>query len=138
VNDSFGSIEKKVSSCVRPEKDVKLMELVAMSEMPLPPSFLELPELRVVVLDRPAIERVFSELAFETTVLGVLVKEGKTERANGPEPSLGTAREVLLSAEATAVQIHYAHRGEEWWATLMMAQGAVRFVRVRRHTVPEE
>ncbi|HEX3595480.1 MAG TPA: hypothetical protein VHU80_10270, partial [Polyangiaceae bacterium] len=93
-----------------------------MSDTPAPSGYLDTPELRVLVLDRTSVERVFAELAFETSVLGVLVKDGKTERAQKPAPSLGTAREVLLASEASAVQIHYAHRGEEWWATLMIAQ----------------
>ncbi|HEX4339041.1 MAG TPA: hypothetical protein VH062_24205 [Polyangiaceae bacterium] len=108
-----------------------------MPDEPVPSSFLEVPELSVLVLDRSATERVFSELAFETTVLGVLIRDGSTERAREPEPSLGTARAVLLAGEAKGVQIHYSHRGEEWWATLMTAQSVVRFVRVRKHTVPE-
>src|SRR5947208_3518258 len=93
---------------------------------------LEIPELEVVILDRPGVERVFVELAFETTVVGVLVKGGTTERARAGSPSLGTAREVMLAGEATGLQIHYVHLGVEWWATLIRAAGSTRLVRVRR------
>src|SRR5215471_5178163 len=41
---------------------------------PVSPSALELPELEVAVLSVAELERLFVELAFETTVLGVLVK----------------------------------------------------------------
>jgi hypothetical protein len=98
---------------------------------------LEIPELEVVILDRAGLERVFVELAFETTVLGVLVKGGTTERARAESPSLGTAREVMLAGEATGLQIHYVHLGVEWWATLMRAAGSIRLVRVRRQGIPE-
>ncbi len=114
------------------------MELLSMSDAPAAEGLLEVPELRVVMLDRGAVERAFAELAFETSVLGVLIKGPRTERAATREPSLGTAREVFLGGEASAVQIHYVHRGEEWWATLMTVQGSVRFVRVRRHGIPQE
>ena len=100
-------------------------------------SSLEIPELEVVTLDRAGVERVFVELAFETTVLGVLVKGGTSERARAESPSLGTAREVMLAGEATGLQIHYVHLGVEWWATLMRAAGSTRLVRVRRQGIPE-
>lgn len=101
-------------------------------------TFLELPELQVVVLESSDVERALAELAFETTVLTVLIKGGTTERAQAESPSLGTARESLLAGEASGVQVHYAHRGDEWWATFMRAGGAFRLVRVRRHVVSEE
>ncbi|HVW23795.1 MAG TPA: hypothetical protein VHC69_00400 [Polyangiaceae bacterium] len=95
-------------------------------------SVLAVPELSVVVLDRGAVERAFSEIAFETTVLSVLIKGGTTDRGKAPAPSLGTARQVLLAGEASGVQVQYTHGGEEWWATFMPAQNAFRYVRVRR------
>ena len=97
-----------------------------------PRTSLEIPELEVVTLDRAGVERVFVELAFETTVLGVLVKGGTSARACAESPTLGTAREVMLAGEATGLQIHYVHLGVEWWATLMRAAGSTRLVRVRR------
>jgi hypothetical protein len=100
-------------------------------------SSLEIPELEVVTLDRAGVERVFVELAFETTVLGVLVKGGTSERARAEAPSLGAARELMLAGEATGLQIHYVHLGVEWWATLMRATGTIRFVRVRRPGIPD-
>jgi len=103
-----------------------------------PDSALELPELSVLSLDVAALERLFVELAFETTVLGVSVKGATSERARSPSPSLGMAREILLHEEAVGLQIHYLHRGVEWWGTLMRAQGSVRFVRVRRDSGPKE
>jgi hypothetical protein len=103
-----------------------------MSGAPAGVSLLAVPELSVIVLDPSAVERAFAEIAFETTVLAVLVKGGTTERAMAASPSLGTARQALLSGEASGVQVHYAHAGEEWWATFMAAQNAFRFVRVRR------
>jgi hypothetical protein len=103
----------------------------------LPESFLEVPELDVLVLDAPAVQRVFQELAFETTVLGVLVKGATSDRAKAPAPSLGTAREILLGGEATGLQIHYVHGGAEWWTTLMRTAVGVRFVRVRKSASSE-
>jgi hypothetical protein len=103
-----------------------------------PASTLELPELEVLSLNVAALERLFVELAFETTVLGVLVKGGTSERANAPSPSLGTAREILLREEARGLQIRYLHRGVEWWGTLMRTQAGVRFVRVRRDSGPKD
>jgi hypothetical protein len=100
-------------------------------------SLLVVPELSVIILDRSAVERAFAEIAFETTVLAVLVKGGTTERAMAASPSLGTARQALLAGEASGVQVQYAHAGEEWWATFMAAQNAFRFVRVRRPGVVE-
>ena len=109
-----------------------------MNDTSTPPrSSLEIPELEVVTLDRAGVERVFVELAFETTVLGVLVKGGTSERARAQSPSLGTARELMLAGEATGLQIHYVHLGVEWWATVMRAAGIIRFVRVRRPGIPE-
>src|SRR5262249_54524932 len=101
-------------------------------------SALELSELEVAALDVAAVERLFVELAFETTVLGVLVKGGTTERAKAPSPSLGTAREIFLREEALGLQIRYLHRGVEWWGTLMRTQQGARFVRVRRESGPAE
>ena len=98
---------------------------------------LAVPELSVIILDRSAVERAFAEIAFETTVLAVLVKGAKSEAAKAPSPSLGTARQALLAGEASGVQVQYTHGGEEWWATFMVAQNAFRFVRVRRSGVPD-
>src|SRR5260221_14444936 len=99
---------------------------------PAPPGALDLPEMKAALLDRAALERVFLDLAFETSVLGILIRGGTTERAQAPSPSLGTAREVLLAGEATGLQIHYIHRGVEWWGTLMHTEQGVRMVRVRK------
>jgi hypothetical protein len=137
LNTSFGRDEKKVSCPAVP----KIVSNVLNSGMSGAPeqgvSLLVVPELSVVVLDRGAVERAFAEIAFETTVLAVLVKGGTTERAMGGSPSLGTARQALLAGEASGVQVQYAHAGEEWWATFMAVQNAFRFVRVRRSGVPE-
>jgi hypothetical protein len=103
-----------------------------------PGSALDLPELVVLSLDLAALERLFVELAFETSVLGVAVKGGTSDRAKAPSPSLGTAREILLHEEAVGLQIHSLHRGIEWWGTLMRTQAGVRFVRVRRQSGAEE
>jgi hypothetical protein len=108
-----------------------------MSDAPEWITLLAVPELSVIVLDRSAVERAFAEIAFETTVLAVLVKGATTERAMAASPSLGTARQALLAGEASGVQVQYAHAGEEWWATFMAAQNAFRFVRVRRAAGPE-
>jgi hypothetical protein len=105
---------------------------------PSPASALELPELAVLPLDLAGVERLFVELAFETTVLGVLVQGGTTDRAKAPAPSLGTAREILLQEEARGLQIRYLYQGVEWWGTLMRTQAGVRFVRVRRDSGPAQ
>jgi len=79
---------------------------------------------------------MFAEIAFETTVLAVLVKSAETERDQSHSPSLGAARQALLAGGASGVQVRYEHGGEEWWATFMTSKDAFRFVRVRRSGAP--
>jgi hypothetical protein len=93
---------------------------------------LELPEMVPAVLDAVAVERLFSELAFETSVLGILVKGGQSERARAEAPTLRTARDVLLAGEAEGVQIRFVHRGVELWDTVLRTPGGFRLVRVRK------
>ena len=102
------------------------------SDPPTTGSLLDLPEMRPALLDTATVERLFADLAFETSVLGILVKGGASDRAREEAPTLRAAREVLLSGEAEGVQIRFVHRGVEYWDTVMRTPLGFRLVRVRK------
>lgn len=88
-------------------------------------------------LDGIAVESLFNELAFETTVLGILLRAPDSEvgeRGGFSPPSLRVARDAILSGRASGVQVRYVHDGVEWWDTLMRTpgDGGFRVVRVKK------
>lgn len=105
---------------------------MASADPPTSGSLLDLPEMRPALLDRVTLERLFVDLAFEASVLGILVKGGASDRAREAAPTLRTARDVLLSGEAEGVQIRFVSRGVEYWDTLMRTPLGFRLVRVRK------
>jgi hypothetical protein len=89
--------------------------------------------MRATALEAALVERLFTEIAFETSVLAVAVKPPlSTAAAGASPPTLRAARDALLSGVATDVQIHYAYRGVEWWDTLAATALGLRIVRVRK------
>lgn len=108
-------------------------------------SVLELLEMAPASLDGAAVERLFADLAFETTVLAVALRaldselhrgEGEHGGQAGDAPSLRVARDALLSGRISGVQLRYVHGGVEWWDTLMRTQTGFRVVRVRKAKGP--
>lgn len=97
-------------------------------------TLLDLPEMTATVLEAEAVQRLFAELAFEASVVDILVRGGhEPEGDDGrSEPTLRAARDVLLSGAATGLQIRYVYSGVEWWDTLMRTASGIRLVRVRR------
>jgi len=96
---------------------------------------LELAEMVPAELDPAAVERLFEDLAFETTVLGVALRFGDAEpgASDQPkEPNLRRARAAILSGEATGAQLRYVHQGVEWWDTVMRTGASFRVVRVKK------
>jgi hypothetical protein len=86
--------------------------------------------MKAEVLTGDAVERFFEDLAFETSVLGILIQEPAVQ-SEGP-PTLREARRMFLDKGAKGLQVRYVHRGVEWWDTLMHTQAGVRIVRVRK------
>jgi hypothetical protein len=105
-----------------------------MSSPPEVRRVLELSEMVPAVLGRSEVESLFTDLAFETTVVGILLRAPDSEPAGtgGAAPNLRVARDALLSGQATGVQIRYLHEGVEWWDTLMRTDAGFRVVRVRK------
>jgi hypothetical protein len=102
---------------------------------------LDLPEMVPAALDGIAVESLFTELAFETTVLGILLRAPDSEvgeTGGGAAPNLRFAREAILSGRASGVQLRYVHDGIEWWDTLMRTpgDGGFRVVRVKKPAGP--
>jgi hypothetical protein len=86
--------------------------------------------MKAEVLTPEAVERFFEDLAFETSVLGILVQEPSVV-GDGP-PTLREARKLFLSGGAKGLQVRYVHCGVEWWDTLMHTNAGARIVRVRK------
>lgn len=110
-----------------------------MSSLPAAPRrILDLPEMVPAVLDGSEVEALFTDLAFETTVVGVLLRAPDSEPAGagGAAPNLRVARDALLSGRASGVQLRYLHEGVEWWDTLMRTDAGFRVVRVRKAPEP--
>ena len=96
---------------------------------------LELAEMVSAELDFAAVERLFEDLAFETTVLGVALRFGDADpspKDRPSEPNLRQARTAILSGEATGAQLRYVHEGVEWWDTVMRTGPSFRVVRVKK------
>jgi hypothetical protein len=98
---------------------------------------LDLPEMVPAALDGLAVESLFTELAFETTVLGILLRAPDSEiseRGGASAPNLRVAKDAILSGRASGVQLRYVHDGIEWWDTLMRTPGdkGFRVVRVKK------
>jgi hypothetical protein len=96
---------------------------------------LELDEMVAAELDSAAVERLFEDLAFETTVLGVALRFGDGDpsaKERPSEPNLRQARTAILSGEATGAQLRYVHQGVEWWDTVMRTGSSFRVVRVKK------
>jgi hypothetical protein len=97
-------------------------------------TLLDLPEMTATVLDEESVQRFFSELAFEASVLDILM-QGASARdgvEEPPKPNLRAARDVLLSGAVNGLQIRYVYVGVEWWDTLMRTGSGIRLVRVRK------
>lgn len=102
--------------------------------MSVPGRILDLPEMVSAALDGGALERLFEDLAYETTVLGVSLKfpDAGPDAPERGEPTLRRARAALLSGEATGAQLRYVHAGVEWWDTVLRTGDAYRVVRVKK------
>src|SRR5690242_10398079 len=97
-----------------------------------PPRVLDLPALVPAILDAAGVDRMFQDLAFETTVIALVLKGGEHDRSSLPPMNLRAARDELLSGRATALQVHYMHEGREWWDTLARTDAGMRVVRVSK------
>jgi hypothetical protein len=98
---------------------------------------LNLPEMVPAALDGTAVESLFDELAFETTVLEIRLRAPDSAAREGDPrtaPNLRVARDAILSGRASGVQLRYVHEGIEWWDTLMRTsrEGDFRVVRVKK------
>ena len=121
-----------------PEHSPRTLEMDGtMSPAPEPRRILDLPEMVPAILEVSEIESLFTDLAFETTVVGILLRalDSEPDGKGGVAPNLRVARDALLSGRASGVQVRYVHGGVEWWDTLMRTDAGIRVVRVRK--VPE-
>ncbi len=92
-----------------------------MSEVPTP-------ELFQGELDDDALDALFADLAACAEIQHI-----KARGADETTPlDLESARELLSSGRAKAIQILYRFEGEGWCDTLMAGSDAVRLVRVRQ------
>jgi hypothetical protein len=98
---------------------------------------LDLPEMTPVILDLRAVERLFTDLAFETIVLEILLRAPDSQASGGSvAPNLRVAREAILSGGASGIQLRYLHAGVEWWDTLIRTKAGFRVVRVSQASRP--
>jgi hypothetical protein len=93
------------------------------------PSVLDAEHLKGLVLSKASVEAFFGDLGLDTTVIEMRVKGGAAE---GVVPTLRAARDAFLRGGASAVQIHYAYKGEDRWDTLMHTRDGIRMARVAR------
>jgi hypothetical protein len=93
---------------------------------PSPP----LPAVADGLIDRPAIERLFADLA-TTQVLSVQLKGAAQAYASKESVTLGEAREALLAQRVHGVQVRYTHGGKQWCDTLLAAGEGARVIRVQ-------
>jgi len=96
------------------------------------PRVLDHPPLVPLLLDAAGVDRMFQDLAFETTIIALVLKGGEHDRGSLPPANLRAARDELLSGRAEALQVHYVHNGVEWWDTIARTDAGVRVVRVRK------
>jgi len=96
------------------------------------PHPLELSDMTPVMVDSVTLERFFEELAFETSVRGVVLRGENLPRRKEEGWTLREARDRFRTGKATGVQIHYVHRGVDWWDTLMWTDAGVRRVRIKK------
>ncbi len=105
-----------------------------MSDAGAPRPLLDLPEMTATVLDVETVKRLFAEIAFEASVMDILVRGGESLDVGEPAPkhTLRGARDVFLSGAVSGLQIRYEYVGMEWWDTLMRSGDVIRLVRVRK------
>ena len=108
-----------------------------MSSPPPARRIVDLPEMVPALLSRAEVEGLFTDLAFDTTVVGILLRAPDSEPAgvSGAAPNLRVARDALLSGRASGMQLRYLHEGTEWCDTLIRTDAGFRVVRVRK--IPE-
>lgn len=88
-----------------------------------------LPELRQTVLDEPALERLFEEIATLTSVIEVRTKGGPT--ASSAASDLRSALEALRAGATRGVQVVYAWSGQRWVDTVIRGPEGFRVTRIQ-------
>ncbi len=93
-------------------------------------SEVEFPEMVQGILDNETVEAYFQDLQM-AEIIEVLVKGAPETFTKEGKFTLESARALFDSGQVRGVQIRYRYQSEEWWDTLIRADGEVRLVRVR-------
>jgi hypothetical protein len=91
-----------------------------------------LPELRTAELDAETLETLLADLATYTRIDSVQLKGGSEELCREARASLDGLRQLLLDKSVRGAQVRYHYEGDDWCDTLIVTDGGVRLVRMRR------